>query len=244
MYKIINIEKTASTNQYVRELIENKQILPDTIVVADEQTSGRGQGDNVWLSEPGSNLTFSLYVKIIQKADTQAWLSKAVALGLCDFVGLYSQTSTIKWPNDILAKGKKIIGVLIEHNISGQNLSGSIIGIGVNVNQELFPAELNAISLREITGAMFKIPDTLKTLTVCLKTRIMMYEHQKWTDIDADYHSKLLGYGKECAFRLKNGKEIQAIHRGVDPLGRIILETAGVEKNYFDVQEVKWVGIL
>jgi BirA family biotin operon repressor/biotin-[acetyl-CoA-carboxylase] ligase len=240
--KIIELDKTTSTNQYLMNLASEGKAVHETIVIAEEQTAGKGQGENLWVSEPGMNLTFSMYVKYLMKANTQAWMSKSIALAVFDFISLYTQNAVIKWPNDILVNDKKIAGILIEHFITGQNLNGTVIGVGVNLNQEKFPAEIQAISLKEITGAKFKVKDALKTMSVCLKSRLHTYELQKWDNIDSEYHKNLLGYGRVCVFRLKTGKETTAFHRGVDALGRIVLETPGVEKNFFDVQEVKWVG--
>ena len=149
---IIWLERVDSTNDEARRHISEIDNL--SVVSALEQTKGRGQHGNTWLSMPGENLTFSLIVKDFRiKANEQSAISQATALSLTKILGRYGIEARIKWPNDIYAGDNKICGILIENSLKGMEIDWSIIGIGLNVNQTSFPEELpNPTSMRLCTG--------------------------------------------------------------------------------------------
>ncbi len=235
--KTLFIEKCNSTQLVARQMISDGKPVEKMVIVADEQSAGKGQGKNTWISEPEKNLLCSVIYPYKQKAEKQSYISRAISLALCDLVSLYSSDFLIKWPNDILMDQKKVAGILIEHNISGAHIQYSIIGIGLNVNQEVFPAGLDAISLIHSTGTNFRIKEILGTLMSCIDGRLFLYENHKWDILNDSYHSLLYGYNQECRFRLNDGKEFTAINKGVDEFGRIILEHEG-KTEHFDLNEV------
>ena len=149
---IIWLERVDSTNDEARRHISEIDNL--SVVSALEQTKGRGQHGNTWLSMPGENLTFSLIVKDFRiKANEQSAISQATALSLTKILGRYGIEARIKWPNDIYAGDNKICGILIENSLKGMEIDWSIIGIGLNVNQTSFPEDLpNPTSMRLCTG--------------------------------------------------------------------------------------------
>ena len=148
---IIWLERVDSTNDEARRHISEIDNL--SVVSALEQTKGRGQHGNTWLSMPGENLTFSLIVKDFRiKANEQSAISQATALSLTKLLGRYGIEARIKWPNDIYAGDNKICGILIENSLKGMEIDWSIIGIGLNVNQTSFPEDLpNPTSMRLCT---------------------------------------------------------------------------------------------
>ena len=134
---IIWLERVDSTNDEARRHISEIDNL--SVVSALEQTKGRGQHGNTWLSMPGENLTFSLIVKDFRiKANEQSAISQATALSLTKILGRYGIEARIKWPNDIYAGDNKLCGILIENSLKGMEIDWSIIGIGLNVNQRDF----------------------------------------------------------------------------------------------------------
>ena len=150
--RIIHVEETLSTNSLLREWL-NKEALPTySVIVADFQTAGRGQLDNVWESEKGKNLTFSLvlYPEALP-AKQQFVISQIAALSVKETLDAYTEGISIKWPNDVYWQDKKICGMLIENDLSGHDLFRSIIGIGINLNQMVFRGDApNPVSLWQI----------------------------------------------------------------------------------------------
>ena len=118
------------------------------------QTAGRGQKGNSWESAVGQNLTFSVLLKPeFLPAERQFLVSEVAALAVCDLLRDWGLEASIKWPNDIYIGDKKIQGMLIEHFLSGMALAASIVGIGVNLNQERFASDApNPTSVYVETG--------------------------------------------------------------------------------------------
>jgi len=137
--RILRVAETTSTNSLLRELVIKESLPEGSVVVADFQTAGRGQIGNTWESEAGKNLMFStvLYPTCIP-ANRQFLISQIAALSVKEALDLYADHITVKWPNDIYWKDKKICGMLIENDLSGHNLYCSIIGIviGKEVDRE------------------------------------------------------------------------------------------------------------
>lgn len=149
----IHLESVSSTNSY---LLGHKSSIDHriTIVTADYQTAGKGQGVNTWESEHGKNLLFSMLIhpKSIF-ASQQFVISMAISLAIKDALSEYIDNVHVKWPNDIYYKDKKICGILIENNLSGNSIKDCVIGIGVDVNQRLFLSDApNPVSMYNILG--------------------------------------------------------------------------------------------
>ena len=156
---IIWLNEVESTNRYVRNHIQELDNL--SVVSAICQTSGKGQGDHTWHSEPGMNLTFTILVKnpSIAPAD-QSHISQDVAESIVQLLEKHGIKAWIKPPNDIWVEDKKICGILIEHSLRGNRISWTIIGIGLNVNQTVFPADLPNPTSMAIEG----FPADIKTI--------------------------------------------------------------------------------
>ena len=132
---------TDSTNNRALEGIPSEK--DKTVWAAEFQTAGRGQRGNTWKAAQAQNLTFSILLKpdfILAK--DQFIVSVTVTLGLEQYLKTKGVQSKIKWPNDIYVQDRKICGILIEHGISGEYLSSSVCGIGLNINQREFPEDL------------------------------------------------------------------------------------------------------
>lgn len=163
-HDIIWFESIDSTNEECRRCISDIDNL--SVVAALSQTSGRGQRGNVWLSEPGQNLTFSIVLKFTvnvmagelepMHAYDQFVLSEIAALSVVDMLAEHDIQAKIKWPNDIYVGDRKICGMLIENSLRGEWLQHSIIGIGLNVNQRNFdvtlPNPTSMVLCNEISG--------------------------------------------------------------------------------------------
>lgn len=153
-YNVLWLAEVDSTNNYLKEWLRQEPLEEGTTVVADYQVRGRGQRGNGWSSEKGKNLLFSLllYPKRI-KVNEQFILSRIASLAVKRVLDRFTDDIRIKWPNDIYWKEKKIAGMLIENDLLRGEITRSVVGIGINVNQQRFPDELpNPVSLWQITG--------------------------------------------------------------------------------------------
>ena len=128
---LILLNEVESTNNYANQLVLSKAAEHGTVVLAQYQKKGRGQQGNFWESEFGKNMlaSFIVFPQFLSAAK-QFYFSKIVSLALVDFLKTETNEVSVKWPNDIYVRNKKIAGILIENSIKGSNLSSAVIGIG------------------------------------------------------------------------------------------------------------------
>ncbi len=165
--KIVVLEKAESTNTELRRLKNELDNL--SVVAALEQTKGRGQGNHSWYSSPGTNLTFSILYRYSglfeMKAGEALLITQITTLAIRDYLRTKGVEARIKWPNDIWVGQKKICGILIENSLNGSLVCDSIVGIGLNLNEENWPSELpNPVSLKELTGKNYDMLEELSIL--------------------------------------------------------------------------------
>ncbi len=178
-YRIIWHKSVDSTNLWaVRHIGELDNL---SVVAAEWQSAGKGQGEHVWESEAGMNLTFSIILKYggedlpQMPAAQQKKVNDAVTSALLEFLGKYGIEAWIKPPNDIYVGDRKICGLLIEHKVRGSLLTASIIGIGLNVNQIDFPSHLpNPVSMRILSGQEYDLHTLLTILTDGIQTGLQL----------------------------------------------------------------------
>lgn len=137
-HKIIHLERVGSTNNYAAKLFRENEISSGAVILADEQTNGRGQRQKTWQSDAFANLTVSFVGDLnTWKINQLTSLNHIVALAVTHFIQKYTENVAIKWPNDIMVDGKKIAGILIENQLS-QSSRKTVIGCGININQDQF----------------------------------------------------------------------------------------------------------
>lgn len=146
-FRLLWRERVSSTNDELRTLAE--QGMPEGLVlVAEEQTAGRGRRGADWFSPKGKSLAFSVLLRPTEPMATWPRLSLATGLAVTEALEKSVPLAEIKWPNDVLISGKKVAGILVE---AGRDFV--IVGIGINVNTEAFPPGLAATSIRIAHGA-------------------------------------------------------------------------------------------
>lgn len=214
-FGIVELDKAASTNTVAMQMLPD---LPDRSVIwADEQTAGRGQRGNSWESEPGRNLTFSIVVKPASiKASRQFLVSEAVSLAVCSCLEGFGVTSSVKWPNDIYCGDRKICGILIENMISGDRLSASVIGVGLNVNQKEFLSDApNPVSLLQVSG---RESDRRVVLERILSAFSVYYGRAcSGENLDGEYLSRMYRRGERHRFADNIRKtEFEGVIEGID----------------------------
>ena len=176
--KLVKLDAIDSTNDYLKDLVRNQTVENFTVVIAENQTKGKGQMGSIWVSEKGKNLIMSVLVKnFIFDASTVFNLNIVVSLAVISALkNLNIPNLSIKWPNDIMSDDKKIGGILIENSFRSDSTINSIIGIGLNVNQTDFNLLPQASSLTLITQNKVDRNKLLLNIINNLKTNIKSWE--------------------------------------------------------------------
>tara|TARA_B100000795_G_C22780280_1_gene431939 strand:- start:1223 stop:1963 length:741 start_codon:yes stop_codon:yes gene_type:complete len=226
--RIIKLNATNSTNSFLKELAKNSSLEEYTIAVTNSQTSGRGQMNNSWESEPYKNLTFSIFASLKKlQIKEQVYLNFAVSLAIYDTLVSYDVPNLyIKWPNDIMSARQKICGILIESTFSRQQIKNTIIGIGLNVNQEKFSQKLlNASSLKIIMKKDFDIELLMNRIIDRIKYRISTIEKRNFSETHKEYHAALYKKGIPTTFiDKKTNIFFMGIIVGVSSVGNIQIQ--------------------
>ena len=222
----IKVSQTASTNTYLSRLAAT---LPGgTVIYTPSQTAGRGQKGNSWESEDGKNLTFSLLLKRPPvKARDQFYLSEAAALAVVEALSAEAGDNfTVKWPNDVYWQDKKACGMLIENSLDGSDIATSIVGIGINVNQEHFLSDApNPVSLINITGREHDLIALLKR--VCSRIE-QLVESLGDADARTGLHQRYMAAlyrndGQLHPYEDAAGNRFMAMVTGIAPDGTLTL---------------------
>ncbi len=197
------------------------------LVAAHHQWAGRGQAGRSWQAAAGLNFTGSLLLREGRvPAERPFQLNKAAALAVRDACARLTGQSLslqVKWPNDVLAQGRKLAGILLQLVWKGQHLAATILGIGVNVNQHDFPPELRATSLSLLAGVQFDLNDVIDVLCRCLDHRMRQIAAAP-DQLDADYLANLYRYQEWAQYRYQN-RVLTAGIVGVDARGCLVLES-------------------
>lgn len=236
---IHHIEETTSTNDDAKR----PEYRHGDVIWAEHQTAGRGQRGHSWTSPEGKNLTFSLVLEpTFLPVEEQFLLSEAVALALTDTFASLGIDARIKWTNDIYVGDRKLVGILIEHNYSGQTLTRTIAGIGINVNQTAFdPALPNPISMAVATGRTFDRQQVLETFLEQVTVRFAQLENGEKELLQRDYREQMYALCEMRPFRFPDGTPTLAAIQGVKPSGELILlHDDGARKEYL-FREIEFV---
>ncbi len=238
---LVYVPECHSTNRLASELCQLTSTVEGTIVITDNQIKGHGQRGNSWLSDPHKNLTFSLVVRpSFLKPIDQFYLTIAISLALRDFLThRINGAINIKWPNDILINEKKVCGILIENMLSGDSIEYSVVGIGLNVNQDSF-LFVTATSMKAIARHDFNLPDEWSLLCEFLERRYLQLRSGKIVELKNDYLSCLYGKGKHRRFIDATG-EMQGVIEGIDQQGKLLIDTQAGIKAY-DLKEIRFIG--
>ena len=222
-FKIIKLNATTSTNDYLKKRYKSGKVLDGDLVWTENQTSGRGQLNKKWISEPFKSLTFSVYRQFNGLLIKPFKLNAVVCLGIIYALKKLSIPGlSIKWPNDILSENKKIGGILIENFFNRSKIKASVIGVGLNLNQEKFEKLPKATSLKIITGKKWSSKIILDALVPLLEEYLFMFDFQDSSILD-QYQKILWRRNKTVLFNM-DGKLHKAKLKGVDESGMIILQ--------------------
>ena len=241
--KIIRLNTIDSTNSFLKKLARTSTLENMTTVVTENQTSGRGQSSEKWKSKPFKNLTFSTLIHLRDfKVTNQTYLNFAVSLSIFNaLVELDIPKVKIKWPNDILSGTKKLCGILIENTIKGGLIHYSVVGIGLNVNQEEFPKELSsASSIKKIIGKEFDLNELLQSILKHLKKTSSLLENKNYEVLEKEYLNNL--YKKNTPTMFKNAKSVlfMGIIKGVSSNGKLQIQLENDVIKEFGIKEISF----
>ena len=238
---IIKLPAIDSTNSYLKELTTKQTVENFTVVVAENQTNGRGQRGANWEVESGKNLTFSVLIKdVLLNFEEVFNLNVVVAVSLFQvFSNLKIPNLSIKWANDILADKKKICGILIENQFKSNSEIFSVIGIGINVNQENFSNLPQASSLKKISGQEWSKEEVLLNFLNQFQNNINLYKNEGATYFWEMYHENLFKKNVPMAFENSSSDKFMGIIKQVLPNGLLQIELEDDSLKLFDIKEIK-----
>ncbi len=240
--KFIFLAKIDSTNNYANQLILSNAAEEGTVVLAQFQKNGKGQQGNSWESEYGKNLLISIikFPRFLPAAK-QFYLSKITSLALIDFLNNETTGFSIKWPNDIYFQKKKIGGMLIENAVKGNYLASTIIGIGLNLNQERFVSDApNPVSLKQITGKNYVTEEVAEILTVYIDSWYQKLTGGRYDEIDSAYFNQLFR-ANEWAVYEKQGTRFEAKITGIGEFGQLLLQNRNGTISEYAFKEIEFV---
>jgi len=239
---IVALQQVDSTNNYLKNKLAKSAPVPEgTVIMAEEQFAGRGQHENNWVTEPGRNLTFSvLLCPVFLDPRQQFKLNIAVSLAIRDALEpILGDKLKIKWPNDIYFGDAKLGGILIENIVRGSLWKYSVAGIGINVNQTSFPANLKAVtSLKDVLTTDYDKYELLNNICRQLSLR---YEELKNGAVQhmAEYQASLFRFNEDHLFEIEGIVRSGRIVDVVDD-GRIRIETEG-QAHLYAFREISFV---
>ncbi len=241
----IYLKQTDSTNRELWRMLDAGGALPEGFsIFAGLQTAGKGQGSASWHGEANKNLSLSLLLKPhFLPPGKQFILNKCIALSIPAALEELSNGHifSIKWPNDIYSKDKKIAGTLIENRIQGHLFEICIAGIGININQCDFPASIpNPISLKMLTGKSHELEHCLQVLLEKIYHYYSLLRKGEEGIINQQYLEKLLGYRQRLLFR-KEDTIFRAMITGVNEYGKLILKDEQGKLSEYGMKEVAFV---
>jgi BirA family biotin operon repressor/biotin-[acetyl-CoA-carboxylase] ligase len=237
--------QTDSTNAFAARLLTHRKRVPDgTVIIAESQTAGRGRLGRSWHSEPEAGLYFSMILRPHVPPNLAPLFTLATAVAMHDAIERDTRIDMdIKWPNDLLAGGKKVCGILAEIQAEVDMVRTLIIGVGVNVNHQRLPDDIapRATSLRIVSG---RIQSRIEIFAEFLEDFEKLYREfektgpatiiERWTE-----HSS---FARDRRIEIHDGvRLISGVTRGLNPLGALRVEQKnGRIEDVYSGDVVRW----
>ncbi|MBA4312851.1 MAG: biotin--[acetyl-CoA-carboxylase] ligase [Chlorobiaceae bacterium] len=228
--KIFCFDLIDSTNLKAKQFLQ-EGVDEGTVVIADEQTAGRGRLNRSWISEGKKNLTFSIIVRSAISPEKIGVISIYAGLSVMETLKHFSELQPdCKWPNDVYLKGKKVCGILSEAVFENNRLTGIVIGIGLNVNQINFPDEIKD-KATSLSVALGKDQNRFEIFGRILNRLENNYESIKSGGLKyllEEFENNSSMFNKEVKIN-QNGKILHGIARRLDDDGGLIIKTTNSE---------------
>ncbi|PLX17355.1 MAG: biotin--[acetyl-CoA-carboxylase] ligase [Salinivirgaceae bacterium] len=223
-------DSVISTNNVLKS---DRSAQEGSVLIAGEQTQGKGMGSNQWESRKDENITGSIVLEPIFLEPSQAFLiSMAVSCGLIEFLSKFEIEAKIKWPNDIYIDNKKIAGILIENEFTSRQINKTIVGIGFNVNQEVFEHAPNPTSLKILTNHEHPVKMLAEKLFEMVINSYELLRVNKKVIMER-YHNHLLGLNQYLLFDDENSKFAGKIKSVAEDGQILIIDESRKEHKYY-----------
>jgi BirA family biotin operon repressor/biotin-[acetyl-CoA-carboxylase] ligase len=225
--EIYYFDSIDSTNTKAKELAEGGHPT-GTLVVADQQTAGKGRRGRTWESPAGNSIFMTLLLKPDINPNNASMLTLVSAMAVCGSIRrVTGADALIKWPNDIVIDGKKICGILTEMSAQFDYISHIVIGIGINVHNETFPEEIQATagSLFQACNRRFHRADLIEGFLEEFERVYEIYMRtEDMTGLQKEYDSLLVNKGRQV--RVLDPKEpFEGKAMGITKRGELIVDT-------------------
>lgn len=241
-FKIKHFDSLGSTNEHAVDLIMKGQAQEGLVIGTSEQTQGKGHGSNSWESAQGKNLTFSLILEPgFLEASDQFFLTKIVSLSLQKTVQKYlsGHSVQIKWPNDLYCGVRKLAGVLIQNFLKGNTIEYSVVGIGLNVNQEEFYSNApNPVSMKQCAHQEFDLEHLSKELLETISFYYEELQKESGRKQISDQYLKYLYQYKVVAKYQDNQGIFSGKIVSINAFGQLVIEDESGNPRVYDFKEV------
>tara|TARA_B110000037_G_scaffold88063_1_gene104429 strand:+ start:62851 stop:63594 length:744 start_codon:yes stop_codon:yes gene_type:complete len=236
---LVQLSTVDSTNNYAANLLKTTNVVNGTTIRTKRQDKGRGQLGTIWHTAPGKNLVLSTIIFPALKIERAFYLNITVSLAVNSTLKALGINSKVKWPNDIYVDGNKIAGILIENQIQGKLINSSILGLGLNVNQLIFPEELSATSIAIEKGFEMEIEEVFEKYFAELYFYCDLLMQSNFDLLLKKYYAVLYGFNEMSQFKDKDGV-FEGQISGIDARGKLqILSETGLKM--YDLKEVEFV---
>lgn len=233
-------QETESTNTELKS-IPAKDLVNGTVLLADSQLKGRGQYNRRWHTDPGKNLTFTVAFRPAN-AEGLSLLTLSAGWAVIRVLNnIYDLNCRLKFPNDVTISGKKIAGILTENIFNGLKPERVLIGIGLNVNQENFPPELDhAVSMSQVLKTSIEREELL-----CRILESVEFVYRKWdkreTELVREISRTISGYGNWVRITINNKPEPDKVKfLGVNGKGHLLILTEEMEVKIITHEQVRF----
>jgi BirA family biotin operon repressor/biotin-[acetyl-CoA-carboxylase] ligase len=226
------VEQTGSTNADLLARAAAGSDVAGAVLIAEHQTAGRGRHGREWSASPRAQIIMSVGVSVVDvPVAGWGWLSLATGVAVVDAVAPLLQGTGVqtglKWPNDVLADGRKLAGILAE--VARPVV---VIGLGLNVTQS--PEEVDGPDATSLFDLEVAAPDRGRLVSAVLRElgrRIVAWRAARGADwaLAADYRARSLTIGARVRAQLPGGKDVVGTASAIDDQGRLCLDTAGGE---------------
>lgn len=238
-HRIIRLDSVDSTNNYAAKLLSSGELAHGSVIMADEQTAGRGQRGSSWSSGAGENLLLTIVLKPANLSVSEQFrLTQFASLALIDLLTKYQLNGAIKWPNDIYVNDLKLSGMLIENQVASTSVSTVLLGIGLNVNQNEFPG-LEATSFCLETRERIQLMELAMSLFLCLNERWKAITNRQFKELDEAYRERLYLKDKPALYSDEEGEFLGTII-GTTEQGLLQLVRGNNVRTY-DLKELRFI---